>query len=87
MNLNIKIFIVFITIYILSTLRMYFWTKNAYSKDGTLKDHSSTLLDFFFTFCPFVNTIFSIFVVTSFSIDGKENKKLNFDKLFNIKKE
>jgi hypothetical protein len=84
-----------LAIYILSFLRMYFWIRNAHSKDGIWSSLEPDIESFIFTAVPLANTIASI-LVTTVSWNGKKNKplnffklnfsKLNFSKFFNIKK-
>ena len=83
---------ILITIYILSFLRMYRWTKNAYSKDGIMYGFAPEFSDFLATIFPGVNTLFS-FIVIKYSWTGKLNSKgFKIDlskflsKFFNIKK-
>jgi hypothetical protein len=68
---------------------MYFWTKNAHSKDGIYQYSNPTKGDFFLTVIPCLNTVISI-MVTMDSLTGKEDyikrKPLDFSKFFNVKK-
>jgi len=79
---------ILIIIYILSFLRMYFWTRNAYGKDGRYKNIKPERNDFLFTIVPIYNTIASIYV-TFISLTGFEEKaenNFNYSKFFNVKK-
>lgn len=82
----IKILTIFAIIYILSTVRMYFWIRNAYSKGGifgSLADASFS--SFLLTILPFINTLGSI-VVSYDSITGKKEKDfIDWNKFFGIK--
>lgn len=63
-----------IIIYILSTIRMYIWTRNAYSKEGIYRYSELDFSNVFYTFVPFFNTSFSI-LVTFISLNGKKEFK------------
>ena len=80
---------ILITIYILSFLRVYFWFKNAFSKDGVFDTLEPDNSSFIITILPLVNSLASI-MVTSFSLTGKERytkrKPINLSKFFNVKK-
>lgn len=75
---------ILITIYILSSLRMYFWFKNAHSKDGVWCHTKPDTGAFIFTVIPFVNILASI-MFTAVSLTGKKNNS-DFSKFFNVKK-
>ena len=68
---------------------MYFWAKNAFSKDGVFDTLEPDNAIFIITLLPLVNSLASI-MVTSFSLTGKESyterKPINLSKFFNIKK-
>lgn len=77
--------IVLIVVYLLSTLRMYFWFKNAFSKGGTFQYSHADLPALLFTITPALNTVAS-FVCTTNSINGKEDGGVVLDKFFRVKK-
>jgi hypothetical protein len=79
-----KIIIILSIIYILSFLRMYFWTKNAYNKGGTIYSLQPDSFDICATLIPFLNTIMSI-AVTFIFVSGKEKDMINISKFFRIK--
>ncbi len=68
---------------------MYFWTKNAFSKDGVFDTLEPDTAIFIITILPFINSLGSI-LVTGTSVTGKtyfdERKPLDFSKFFNVKK-
>ena len=81
---------ILITIYILSFLRMYFWNKNAFNKDGVFDYTHPKSIDFIVTVIPVINTIFS-FIVLDYSLTGKKkiltkSDSSDFSKFFNVKK-
>ena len=80
---------ILITIYILSFFRMYFWNKNAFSKDGVFDYSHPKFIDFIVTIIPLINTICS-FIVLDYSLTGKKkvlikSDSLDFSKFFNVK--
>jgi hypothetical protein len=68
---------------------MYFWFKNAFSKDGVFDTLEPDNSSFIITILPFINSLASI-IVTGASLTGKEIyidcKIINLSKFFNIKK-
>lgn len=78
---------ILITIYILSFLRMYFWNKNAFSKDGIFSSSEPDLFALLFTIIPLLNTIAAVYS-TVISLTGKKNDLdfYKFSKFFNVKK-
>ena len=68
---------------------MYFWTKNAFSKNGVFDTLEPDNASFIITILPLVNSLASI-MFTSVSLTGKERyterKPLNLSKFFNVKK-
>jgi hypothetical protein len=68
---------------------MYFWAKNAFSKDGVFDTLEPDNTIFIITLLPFFNTLASI-MFTSVSLTGKERytkrKPINLSKFFNVKK-
>lgn len=76
---------ILITIYILSFLRMYFFFKNAFSKDGIWKNIEADLSAFLLTFIPAFNTLASVLILITGSLTDK-NHNVNYSKFFNVKK-
>lgn len=75
--------IILLAIYILSFVRMYFWTKNAFGKDGIFSHKDASLWDFCICIVPIINTLASVHC-TMFSLTGKRKSSFNLNKFFGI---
>lgn len=79
-----------VIVYLLSAAASYNWVKNAYSKGGVFHCNANNagIVDFIFSFTPFVNTLFFIFMSLMGGISGKEHTSDSFtlNKLFGVRK-
>ena len=78
---------IIIFVYVFSTAFCYNWVRNAYSVGGVFhcKSNNAGIIDFIFTFTPFINTMFAIMMGVS-SGNGKEGSGIKLNRVFGIKK-
>lgn len=70
------IYLILLTIYLLSAFAMYKWVQIAfYHKDGIFKGQDVGIVEMFFTFIPLINTVCTI--VTWISAYPYESTKSN----------
>ncbi len=81
------IYLILLLIYIISAFAMYKWIQIAfYHKNGVMKGCLTENIDLFYTFCPIMNTAFSIaHWIMMFPIN-KKSKNNNFFKPKNYDK-
>ena len=73
------------TVYIVSLIHMYWYTKTVFSDGGGLDTDEPNGMWLFLTLCPFVNSLTS-FVVWMVIGHPKEGVGITVSKFFNIKK-
>lgn len=91
--------IILIIIYLFSIIKLWNYTKIAYSIGGVLENREITLFDIVFIFIPIINTILAfnmgepdsakndiIVMKRMAKSKQKENKPLLFNQIFGIKK-
>lgn len=79
--------LIFCGIYLVSVMAMYSWVRVAYSEGGYLSNYTLDNSHMWITFIPLVNTLAALMGWIAFYPLGKEQKELNLEKFFQIKKE
>lgn len=78
--------IIFALVYILSIIKIYWYIKISYSKDGQWSNIDADFAGVFFTLCPIVNTIFALMTLFESPYREGHPKSKNFNKFFKVKK-
>lgn len=81
MKKKILIWILVITVYILSALHNWLWMNKAFSKGGRWERLDADAVALVFTFMPFVNTM----AVIGIFLESSQDSNIP-NKIFNIKK-
>lgn len=77
-----------ITIYLISVIAMYAWTRIAYSENGIFSTRDTSFGDVYFTIVPLFNTTAAIIGwLFQFPYKHTPRKKTNYNKFFGIKRD
>jgi hypothetical protein len=74
-------------VYLVSVMGMYTWVKTAYSEGGYLSNCTLNNSHVWMTFIPLANTLASLVGWIGFYPLDKEQRELNLERFFQIKKE